>query len=378
VLVKEKQSGFSALDRYKLEVLILDDPAIGRWFADVCTGNRPTVEVPEEILAILEGAGFIRKTDFGWVLRADGRKFARNLGLIPGPSRVETRMPSAVIGDIHSRPSVSKGAEGEKSIESIWREYQKTRSVELRNQLIETYLPLVKYNAERVWAKLPNEVELDDLISSGILGLVDAIEAFDLDRGVKFSTYCSQRICGAILDDLRERNWVPRTVRNRIRRVEETSKALEAELGRPPTRQELAQKMKLPPEEFEQVINDTNISSFISLSRPTNESDSHEDLREIDVLEDKRVGDPIFNMHKKDIKGLIMRGLSRAERLIVLLYYYEEMKMSEIGRMLNLSESRVSQMHSAIVKRLGQHLLSRRKDFDAELPKTDNDADTLE
>jgi len=263
-------------------------------------------------------------------------------------------------------------------INHVWREYQKARSVELRNQLIETYLPLVKYNAERVWAKLPNEVELDDLISSGILGLVDAIEAFDLDRGVKFSTYCSQRICGAILDELRERDWVPRIVRNRMRRVERSVKSLQAELGRPPTRAELAGKMKLPPEEFERVINDTNISSFISLSRPRNESDGHKDLREIDVLEDTRARDPIMDMHKKDIKELIMRGLSRAERLIVLLYYYEEMTMKEIGRTLDLSESRVSQMHSAIVKRLRQHLMSRRKDFDAELPETDDDADTLE
>jgi len=259
-------------------------------------------------------------------------------------------------------------------IDHVWREYRATGRVELRNQLIENYLPVVKYNAERVWAKLPNEVDLDDLISSGILGLIDAIEAFDLDRGVKFATYCSQRITGAILDELRERDWVPRIVRNRMRRVNRAVKVLEAEHGRPPTKQELIAKMKLPPEEFDRVVNDTNSTMFISLNRPRNESDSHKDLREIDVIEDKKADNPVTEIQKKHIKELIMRGLSRAERLIILLYYYEEMTMKEIGKTLDLSESRVSQMHSAIVKRLRQHLLERRREFETEI-STATDAD---
>lgn len=262
--------------------------------------------------------------------------------------------------------ATAQKTEGE--IDHVWREYRATGTVELRNRLIENYLPLVRYNAERVWAKLPNEVDIDDLISSGILGLIDAIEAFDLDRGVKFATYCSQRISGAILDELRERDWVPRIVRNRMRRVDYAVKALQAELGRPPTRQELIAEMKLSRDEFERVINDTNTTSFISLDKPRNESDSHKDLREVDVLEDKRSDDPILEMQKKDVKELIMRGLSRAERLIVLLYYYEEMTMKEIGKTLDLSESRVSQMHSAIMKRLKQHLLDRRREFETEIP----------
>ncbi|NLX05724.1 MAG: FliA/WhiG family RNA polymerase sigma factor [Phycisphaerae bacterium] len=259
-------------------------------------------------------------------------------------------------------------AEKDANIDQVWREYRATGSVDLRNRLIENYLPLVKYNAERVWAKLPNEVDLDDLISSGILGLIDAIEAFDLDRGVKFSTYCSQRICGAILDELRERDWVPRIVRNRMRRVDHAVKALQAELGRLPTDQELCARMNLSREEFDRVINDTTSTTFISLSRPRNEADSHKDLREIDVLEDRRSDDPVVEMQKKDVKELIMRGLSRTERLIILLYYYEEMTMKEIGKTLDLSESRVSQMHSAIVKRLKQHLLDRRREFETEIP----------
>lgn len=253
-------------------------------------------------------------------------------------------------------------------IDQLWRTYQTSRSDDLRNRLIEFYMPLVRYNAERVWAKLPNEVELDDLISCGIIGLMDAIGAYDLDRGVKFATYCSRRIRGAILDELRERDWVPRIVRNRMRRVEEARKALECQLGRDPTQDELAKEMNLPPEEFKRVVGDVNRSIFISLSRPRNESDSHKDLREIDVLEDKRSRNPIREMQKKDIKNLIMKGLSKAERLIVLLYYYEELTMKEIGATLDLSESRVSQMHSAIVKRLRAHLHNRSRELESDVP----------
>ncbi len=263
---------------------------------------------------------------------------------------------------------ISEKTEKKVDIDQIWRSYQADRNDELRNTLIEHYMPLVRYNAERVWSKLPNEVELEDLVSCGIMGLMDSIASFDLDRGVKFATYCSRRIRGAILDELRERDWVPRIVRNRMRRVDEARKALEAQLGREPNTEELAKEMNLPPEEFSRVVNDTNHSVFISLSRPRNETDSHKDLREIDVLEDKRARDPIIDMQKKDIKELIMRGLSRAERLIVLLYYYEEMTMKEIGMTLDLSESRVSQMHSAIIKRLRQHLQNRSREFEEDIP----------
>jgi RNA polymerase sigma factor for flagellar operon FliA len=252
-------------------------------------------------------------------------------------------------------------------IDQMWRSYQAERNDENRNALIELYMPLVRYNAERVWAKLPNEVELDDLVSCGIMGLMDSIASFDLDRGVKFATYCSRRIRGAILDELRDRDWVPRIVRNRMRKVEDARKNLEAQLGHNPNHDELAKEMQLPPEEFKRVINDTNRSVFISLSRPRNENDSHKDFCEIDVLEDKKSCNPVMDIQKKDIKELIMRGLSRAERLIVLLYYYEEMTMKEIGSTLDLSESRVSQMHSAIIKRLRQHLQNRSKEFEDEI-----------
>jgi len=228
---------------------------------------------------------------------------------------------------------------------------------------MERFLPIVKYNAERIGAKLPDEIENDDLMSAGIFGLMDAIDAFDLERGVKFETYCAPRIRGAILDELRSMDWVPRLVRSRASKLERTSRELEAALGRTPTEGEIAQRMNLPPGEFEKLLRDATAVTQVSLSRKYSETDSSREVCEIDVIEDKRGKDPITEIQKKDLKDLITRGLTRAERLILILYYYEEMTMKEIGVTLDLSESRVSQMHSSILKRLKDQLDLRRKEL---------------
>src|SRR3979490_1743773 len=131
----------------------------------------------------------------------------------------------------------------------LWRDYKTEPTVELRNQLVELYLPLVKYNAERIWSRLPEGGDLDDLISAGVFGLMDAIDAFDLERGVKFETYCVPRIRGAMLDELRTMDWVPRLVRSKHTKMEEARKTLEAELGRPPLPDEMALKMGGPLED---------------------------------------------------------------------------------------------------------------------------------
>jgi len=248
-------------------------------------------------------------------------------------------------------------------IQSVWIQYRKEPTEHLRNVLMEHYLHLVKYNAERVHAKLPDEVELDDLMSAGIFGLMDAIEAFDLERGVKFETYCAPRIRGAILDELRSMDWVPRLVRARAHKLEVAARALEAELGRTPTNDEIARRLGMPAAEFEKTMKDACTVGLVSLSRKWFETDSNKDVREIDVLEDKRGADPVREMQRKDLKELMTRGLSRAERLIIILYYFEEMTMKEIGATLDLSESRVSQMHSSILARLKAQMQDRRKDL---------------
>ncbi len=254
----------------------------------------------------------------------------------------------------------------EQDINDVWQSFVHNKTQVQRNLLMMEYLPLVKYNAERIYAKLPDEVELDDLIQAGSFGLKDAIESFDPDRGVKFETYCAPRIRGAILDELRNMDWVPRLVRSRSSKVDQASRQLEMELGRTPTNEEIADRIGVPAEEFEKMIKDSNTVSQVSLSRKWFDADNNKDVREIDILEDRNAASPVDEIHRRDIKELITRGLSRAERLILILYYYEEMTMKEIGAALDLSESRVSQMHSSIIMRLKGQMAERAKDFTQE------------
>ncbi|MGQ9606518.1 MAG: FliA/WhiG family RNA polymerase sigma factor [Thermogutta sp.] len=249
-------------------------------------------------------------------------------------------------------------------VEQLWLEFKKNpENQSLRNRLVEIYLPLVKYNAERIWARLPEGVELDDLISAGVFGLTDAIYAFDLDRGVKFETYCVPRIRGAMLDELRSMDWVPRLVRSKASKLNEATRNLEAKLGRQPTDQELAAELGLSVPELEKMKLDASAVNLISLNKKWYETDSYKEVREVDILEDKRGEDPTRRIQKNDIMRLITKGLNRNERLILILYYYEELTMKEIGATLDLSESRVSQMHSAIVQRLQQQLERRKAEF---------------
>src|SRR6202051_3245934 len=138
----------------------------------------------------------------------------------------------------------------------LWRDYKTEPAIELRNQLVEMYLPLVKYNAERIWSRLPDGVDLDDLISAGVFGLMDAIDAFDLERGVKFETYCVPRIRGAMLDELRTMDWVPRLVRSKHSKLDEVRKSMEASLGRPPRPDEMSLKMGVSLEELDKMMGD--------------------------------------------------------------------------------------------------------------------------
>ena len=252
----------------------------------------------------------------------------------------------------------------ERPIEKIWPQYKKAATEEMRNVLMENYLPLVKYNAERIHAKLPDEVDVEDLMSAGIFGLIDAIDAFDLTRGVKFETYCAPRIRGAILDELRAMDWVPRLVRSRSSQVDAARKSLEKESGQKPSDDEIAKRMKLPKQEFEKIRKDAGAVGVHSLSHKRYETDSSKDVREIDVLQDSRQVNPLSAVQRRDLKDLITKGLSRAERLLVILYYYEQMTMKEVGVTLDLSESRVSQMHSSILARLKAQLQHRSKELE--------------
>jgi RNA polymerase sigma factor for flagellar operon FliA len=249
---------------------------------------------------------------------------------------------------------------------AAWRKYRATGEESLRNRLMEHYLYLVKYNAERIGAKLPDEVDVDDLMSAGVFGLLDAIDAFDLDRGVKFETYCSPRIRGAILDELRNMDWVPRLVRHRAHKLADITRTLEVELGRIPSEDEIASRLGMTRPQFDKLMRDASAVSLISLSRKFADSGANRDVFEIDVVPDGQSSDPVAEAQKRDLRDLVTRGLNRAERLIVVLYYYEQMTMKQIGETLDLSESRVSQMHSAILMRLRDQLQARRREFVSE------------
>jgi len=165
----------------------------------------------------------------------------------------------------------------------LWQEFKADpTNQELRNRFVEIYLPLVKYNGERIWSRLPEGVELDDLISAGVFGLMDAIDAFDLSRGVKFETYCVPRIRGAMLDELRTMDWVPRLVRSKASKLNEGIRTLEARLGRAPTEIELSEQMGISVAELEKMVLEANAVNLISLNKKWYETDSYKDVREID------------------------------------------------------------------------------------------------
>ena len=248
-------------------------------------------------------------------------------------------------------------------IDQIWEQFHKTGDDRFRNLIMENYRYLVKYTAERLHSKLPDKVELDDLISAGTFGLMDAIDAFDPSRGVKFETYCSPRIRGSILDELRSMDWVPRLVRARASQLTKATQSLETHFGRKPTEKETAKELDMDMEEFNRLQRDANAVSLVSLNTKYSDGDGEKDVREIDIIKDERSQDPLTEAQKRDLKNLLTRGLTRAERLIIVLYYYEEMTMKEIGATLDLSESRVSQMHSSIVQRLKAQMNSRKKEF---------------
>jgi RNA polymerase sigma factor for flagellar operon FliA len=249
-------------------------------------------------------------------------------------------------------------------VENIWRRYKAEGGDRLRNGIIECYLPLVRVVAERMHNKLPSHVDVDELIQAGVFGLMDAIDGFDPDRGVKFEAYCKQRIGGAILDDLREQDFAPRLVRTHSHRLERVVKDLEAEKGVMPEPQQIADRLQISLDEFDRWMREINSASIVSLDRATTESDSEgKEVRKVDTIEDLKSASPMGALEKKELIELSTRGLSRKEKLVVVLYYLEELTMKEIGLVLDLSESRVCQIHHRIVFRLKRQLEKMREDL---------------
>jgi RNA polymerase sigma factor FliA len=245
---------------------------------------------------------------------------------------------------------------------TLWRQYKaKPGEKALRDRLILTYAPLVKYVAGRLGSGLPAHVDDDDLISYGLLGLIGAIERYDPDRDVKFETYAIARIKGSIIDELRAMDWVPRSVRARARDIERAVAELERKLHRAPTDEEIADKVGITTAELEDSLTDISRSSIGALDElwTVNTGGGGDQIALIDTIEDTDAPDPQGSLSETEMKEAIGEAIARLperEKLVVTLYYYEELTLREIGEVLGVTESRVSQLHTKAVLRLKARL----------------------
>ncbi|MDA3629810.1 RNA polymerase sigma factor WhiG [Saccharopolyspora oryzae] len=245
------------------------------------------------------------------------------------------------------------GDEVEAGIVALWQAFGERRDQELRDRLVLHYAPLVKYVAGRVGTGLPSHVEISDLIQSGIFGLVDAIEKFEPERGLKFETYAMQRIRGAILDDLRAQDWVPRSVRSRARDVERALERLEAKLQRTATDAELAAELELSLDELRELFAQLQMTSVVALDDLIGAGPMQASLAE--TLPDDRAEDPVAALVDRDSRRQLAEAverLSERDRVVVTLYYFENLTLAEIGKVLGVTESRVCQLHTRAVLRL--------------------------
>jgi RNA polymerase sigma factor for flagellar operon FliA len=247
--------------------------------------------------------------------------------------------------------------------QTLWRQYRANpQSKPLRDRLILTYAPLVKYVAGRLGSGLPAHVDDDDLISYGLLGLIGAIERYDPDRDVKFETYAIARIKGSIIDELRAMDWVPRSVRARARDIERAIADLERKLHRAPTDEEIAGKIGITQQELEDSLTDISRSSIAALDElwtVNTGGGGGDQVALIDTIEDTEAPDPQSSLSQTEMKEAVGEAIARLperEKLVVTLYYYEELTLREIGEVLGVTESRVSQLHTKAILRLKARL----------------------
>jgi len=224
-----------------------------------------------------------------------------------------------------------------------------------RGELIEEYSPLVKYIAERLSARLPSSIEVEDLINTGVLGLIDAIDKFVTERGVKFKTYAEFRVRGAMLDYLRRQDWAPRSMRRKEKELATVFRQLEQRLQRPASHEEVAAEMGVSMEEFNSLLYKARGLSLLSLNRPRSD-EGDEELKELgDFIPDEPENSPYELLKKQEVRDLLadqIDTLPEKERMVVSLYYFNELTMKEVGHILGVTESRVSQLHSSAILRL--------------------------
>ena len=260
--------------------------------------------------------------------------------------------------------SMAEQALANKTEDELWRLYRDSKNPDIREMLVKQYAPLVKYVAGKVAVGMPHNVEFDDLVGYGVFGLFDAIEKFDPDKHVKFKTYAVTRIRGAIFDELRSIDWVPRSVRQKTREIEETVRRLEASLGRPATDEEIARDLGVTVRELEKLMMKISGTSILSLNDVWYTGDDNDKVSIADSIESPHSLNPDVIVEKEEIKRVIVQSiqeLPEKEKTVLVLYYYEDLTLKEIGQVLEVTESRISQLHTKAILRLRAKLTNIKK-----------------
>jgi RNA polymerase sigma factor for flagellar operon FliA len=245
----------------------------------------------------------------------------------------------------------------------LWKQYHKTRDPAIRESLILNYSHLIKYIAGRLNIYFGSNVEYDDLVSFGVFGLIDAIDKYDVTKGVKFETYASLRIRGAIIDSIREMDWVPRSLRQKNKELEKAYWEVENELGRSATDKDIADKLNVSLDEFHKLLNEVSVSSMVSLE------DFLEQNYEIgvDVTSSNKKDRPEYEAELRELRDILgdaIEKLPEKEKMVLTLYYYEELTLKEISAIMKVSESRISQLHTKAIMRLRGKLARQRSLLD--------------
>ena len=241
------------------------------------------------------------------------------------------------------------------NVANAWKDYRTTGDPEIRKRLLSYYLPLVKNVAGRLAMGFPKTVELADLVNTGVIGLIEAFANFDPNRGIKFETYAVPRIRGAILDELRSLDWVPRSTRAKSRELDRAVQELERRTGRKPSHRELAKYMNITIDEFASTLDDVSGATLLSLDELIYREEDNRQIPRVETIEGRRdmsVLGEIEEMELRAYLGVAIANLTEQERLVVALYYYEELTLKEIGEVMQISESRVSQIHTKSVSKL--------------------------
>lgn len=243
----------------------------------------------------------------------------------------------------------------------LWEDYKKTGSLDLRERIVLQYIPLVKYVVGKIIGNLPNNIEYDDLVEYGIIGLLDAVDKYDLSKEINFKTYAVTRIRGAIFDELRVQDWVPRSVRKMAKDIERAYIAIEKETGVVATEEEVAKYLEITVKQINETFSKVNMGNVSSLDDIIYEGDDSSTSR-VETVENKKTPGAQENLEKQELKEALierLKELNEKERLVITLYYYEQLTLKEIGHVMEISESRVSQIHSKAVLKMRSKLANK-------------------